>query len=114
LCALAGCALGGCSGSGAGVGLGNGPGSFIVDPGKFDAYHCSDLVTRWKADNAREKELRNLMDRARQAPGGSVIGEITYRPDLESVVTEKKILQQQAAERKCELDTTYQSDQGVR
>jgi hypothetical protein len=107
LCALLGTALGGC-------GLGNGPGSVFVDPGKFDSYHCSDLVARWAQSNAREKELRNLMDKAAEAPGGTVIGTLTYRSDYESVLTEKKMLQQQAAAKNCELVATYQSDQGVR
>lgn len=96
-----------------GCGLGNGPGSLIVDPGKFDSYHCNDLVARWKLNNAKEQELRNLIDRAAQAPGGTVIGTLTYRSDYESVLTEKRIIQQQAAEKNCELTATYQSDQGV-
>ena len=51
LCAVLGCALTGC-------GLGNGPGSVFVDPGKFDGYHCNDLIARWQQDTQREKELR--------------------------------------------------------
>ncbi len=105
--ALAGGTLAGCS-------LGNGPGSLIVDPGKFDSYHCNDLATRWKEANVREKELRNLMDKAAQGPGGGMIGTLTYRSDYESVLTEKRMLQQLAAEKNCDLVATYQSDQGVR
>jgi hypothetical protein len=107
LCAVLGCALTGC-------GLGNGPGSVFVDPGKFDGYHCNDLIARWQQDTQREKELRNLMDRAAQAPGGGAIGQLTYRSDYESMLTEKRMLQQQAAEKKCELVATFQSDQGIR
>jgi len=98
----------------AGCGLGNGPGSFIVDPGKYDGYHCNDLVARWKQLGEREKELRNLMDKAAQSTGGGVIGQVVYRSDYESVLTEQKIVQQRAAERKCELTATYQSDTGIR
>lgn len=98
----------------AGCGLGNGPGSFIVDPGKYDVYHCNDLMARWKLLNDREKELRNLMDKAGQSAGGAVIGAVAYRSDYESVLTEEKMVQKHAAEIKCELTSTYQSDQGVR
>ena len=98
----------------AGCGLGNGPGSFIVDPGKYDGYHCNDLVTRWKMLNGREKELRNLMDKAGQSAGGAVIGAVVYRSDYESVLTEMKMVQQRAVEKKCELTSTYQSDTGIR
>jgi hypothetical protein len=99
--------------SGCGTGLGNGPGSWLVDPGKFEGFHCNDIATRWKADDDREKELRNLMDKAAQAPGGGVIGQLTYRSDYESIQTEKRMLQQQAAEKNCSLTATYQSDQGI-
>jgi hypothetical protein len=97
----------------AGCALSNGPGSFIVDPGKYDGYHCNDLVARWKQLGEREKELRNLMDRAAQSAGGGVIGQVVYRSDYESVLTEQRIVQQRAAERKCELTATYQSDSGI-
>lgn len=103
--ALTGCSV---------TGLNNGVGSVLVDPGKFDSYRCTDLVARWQADTAREKELRALMDKAAQATGGAVIGTLTYRSDYESVLTEKRMLQQQAAAKNCELTATYQSDQGVR
>jgi hypothetical protein len=106
-CALASLALAGC-------GLGNGPGSWIVDPGKYDMYRCNDLVARWKQLLDKEKELRALMDKARGATGGVVIGTIAYRSEYESVLTEEKIVQQQAADKKCELVATYQSDQGIR
>ena len=98
----------------AGCGLGNGPGSFIVDPGKYDAYRCNDLIARWKLLGDREKELRNLMDKAGQTAGGAVIGAVAYRSDYEGVLTEQKIVQQRAAEKNCELTSTYQSDTGIR
>jgi len=98
----------------AGCGLGNGPGSFLVDPGRYEAYHCNDLVTRWKQLADREKELRGLMDRASQTGTGAVIGTITYRSDYESMLTEQKLVQREAAEKKCELTTTFQSDQSIR
>ena len=107
LCAAAGLALAGCGG-------GNGPGSWLVDPGRYEAYHCNDLVTRWKALTDREKELRALMDKASQSGTGAVIGAVAYRTDYESVLTEEKLVQREANEKKCELTTTFQSDQSIR
>jgi hypothetical protein len=109
LCAAAGAgvALAGCGG-------GNGPGSWLVDPGRYEAYHCNDLVTRWKTLTDREKELRALMDKASQSGTGAVIGAVAYRADYESVLTEEKLVQREANEKKCELTTTYQSDQLIR
>jgi hypothetical protein len=107
LCAAAGMTLAGC-------GLGNGPGSFLVDPGRYEAYHCNDLVTRWKQLTDREKELRALMDKASQSGTGAVIGAVAYRSDYEGVLTEEKLVQREAADKKCELTTTFQSDQSIR
>jgi hypothetical protein len=108
LCAAAaGVALAGCGG-------GNGPGSWLVDPGRYEAYHCNDLVTRWKTLTDREKELRALMDKASQSGTGAVIGAVAYRSDYESVLTEEKLVQHEANEKKCELTTTFQSDQSIR
>jgi len=105
--AAAGLALAGCGG-------GNGPGSWLVDPGRYEAYHCNDLVTRWKQLTDREKDLRALMDKASQSGTGAVVGAVAYRSDYEGVLTEEKLVQRQAAEKKCELTTTFQSDQSIR
>jgi hypothetical protein len=107
LCAVAGTTLASC-------GLGNGPGSLLVDPGRYEVYHCNDLVTRWKQLTDREKDLRALMDKASQSGTGAVVGAIAYRGDYEGVLTEEKMVQRQAAEKKCELTTTFQSDQTIR
>ena len=109
LCAAAGAAM-----ALAGCGGGNGPGSWLVDPGRYEAYHCNDLVTRWKTLTDREKELRALMDKASQSGTGAVIGAVAYRSDYESVLTEEKLVQHEANEKKCELTTTFQSDQSIR
>src|SRR5580692_11297870 len=110
LCAAAvaaGMALAGCGG-------GNGPGSWLVDPGRYEAYHCNDLVTRWKALTDREKDLRALMDKASQSATGAVVGAVAYRSDYETVLTEEKLVQREAGDKHCELTTTFQSDQSIR
>ena len=86
----------------------------MVDPGRYEAYHCNDLVTRWKQLTDREKDLRALMDKASQSGTGAVVGAVAYRSDYEGVLTEEKLVQRQAAEKKCELTTTFQSDQSIR
>ena len=86
----------------------------MVDPGRYEAYHCNDLVARWKQLADREKELRALMDKASQSGTGAVIGAVAYRPEYESVLSEEKLVQREAGEKKCELTTTFQSDQLIR
>lgn len=96
-----------------GCGAGGGPGSLLVDPGRYSAYHCNDLAARWKVLVAREKELRDLMERADQGGGGAVIGSLAYRPDYDSVLGEERLLQRTAAEKNC-TTTQFQSDQVIR
>jgi hypothetical protein len=82
---LAGCALG--------------PGQFSVDPDHYEFYHCNDLVKDLKTLEARESELRSLMARASEGGGGAVIGELSYRVDYETVLTQEKMLKRVAAEK---------------
>jgi len=105
---LAVLALGGCGSSEDGVG------TFVVDPAHYSLYACKDLIARLKVLRTRERDLRNLMDRANDGGGGAVIGTLAYRTDYETVLGEQKVLQRTAAEKKCDLVPIYQSDQTIR
>jgi hypothetical protein len=107
ICAIAAIALSGCGSS-------NGPGQLLVAPGTYDAYHCKDLVQQWDQLNKRETELQANMSRASQGGGGTVIGAMAYGTDYQTVLTQKKMVQQQAAVKNCELVKSFQSDQTVR
>ncbi len=101
------CALAGC-------GLENGPGSILVDPGHYSVFHSNDLATQMKTLSAKEKELRALMDKASEGGGGTVIGALADRPDYEAVLTQERLVQREAAEKKCEIAPNFQSDQTIR
>jgi hypothetical protein len=110
VCLLSVGALTGCSFS-------DGVGPYIVDPGRYSVYHCKDLVDRLKVLLAREKELRDLTDRASDGGGGAVIGTLSYRADYEKTLGEEKVLRRTAANKKCELETphpSFESDQTIR
>ena len=100
--------IGGCGGDGAGV--------MFVDPAHYNFYRCEDLATRRKALIARETELRGLMEKAGESPGGSVIGSFAYRSDYDTVIAEEKLIQRNAAEKNCSFasPTQFQSDQSIR
>jgi hypothetical protein len=107
---LATAMLGGC-------GLSDGVGSLIVDPARYDGLHCKDLVAQWNGLVAREKQLRNLIDKAAEGGGGTVIGAFAYRSDYQTVLEQEKVLQRTAAAQKCQLvptPPTFTSDQGIR
>jgi hypothetical protein len=106
---LAAGALAGCGISEGGIG------TLGVDPGKYALYHCNDLLTRRDALVAKQKELRDLMDKASEGTGGAVIGALAYRTDYETALSEEKLLRRVAAEKKCDLGPpVYQSDQTIR
>ncbi len=110
---LAAGALGGCGVSEQGIGI------LTLDPGRYVLYHCNDLVDRLKNLINREKELRNLMDKASESTGGALIGALSYRTEYETVLSDQKLVRRVAAEKKCDLGPlgpprTYQSDQTIR
>jgi len=92
----------------------DGAGALFVDPGRYMLYHCDDLAARRKVLQARENELRGLIERAGESPGGAVIGSFAYRSDYDSVLAEEKLLQRNAAEKNCSFASPLQSDQTIR
>src|SRR5215469_17532141 len=96
-----------------GCGLSDGAGAIFVDPGRYALYHCDDLAARRKVLLARENELRGLIERAGESPGGAVIGSFAYRSDYDTVLAEQKLLQRAAAEKNCSA-SPLQSDQTIR
>ena len=99
-----------------GCALNEGPGQLAVDPGRYEFYHCGDLATRLTVLQARETELRTLMAKAGEGGSGALVGALAYRADYETVLSEEKLLQRTAAEKKCEVGPppAFQSDQTVR
>ena len=90
------------------------PGMLTVDPGRYAAYHCNDLAKRWGELLKREKDLRALMDKANDSQGGAVIGSLAYRTAYDNALGEQRLVQREAAEKKCELaPASYQSDQSI-
>jgi hypothetical protein len=99
----------------AGCALSEDPGQFGVDPGRYELYHCNDLAAQLKSLQARENELRSLMAKASEGGGGAVISALSYRADYETVLSQERLLQRTAAEKKCEVaPPAVPSDQTVR
>jgi len=113
ICAFAFAALPGCS-------FDQGVGPYLVDPGRYSAYHCRDFGGELTNLIAHEKELRDLMARASDSGGGVVIGQLSYRTEYEKTVANENVLRRTAASKKCDLPApqtqpaTFQSDQTIR
>jgi hypothetical protein len=94
--------------------LGGGAGSLLVDPSRYAIYHCNDLAAESITLAKREKELRDLMDKASEGGGGTVIGTLAYRGDLETVLQKEKVVKRLGVEQKCPFVAVYGSDQTIR
>jgi len=89
--------------------------TYLVDPGRYSAYHCKQLTDRLKELQTRERELLNLTDKASEGGGGALIGGMSYRVQYEKAVGEEKVLRQTAAEKKCAIEgPVLESDQVIR
>ena len=93
--ALLAASLGGCSTS-----L-NVVGDPFVAPAKFQFLRCEDIAKRLIASEARERELRGLMDRASTDAGGSAVNLLVYQPDYQTVQSELRQLHEAAVEKQC-------------
>jgi hypothetical protein len=93
--ALLAVSLGGCSTS-----L-NVVGDPFVAPAKFQFLRCEDIAKRLVATEARERELRGLMDRASTDTGGSAVNLLVYQPDYQTVQSELRQLREAAVEKQC-------------
>ena len=88
--------------------------TYLVDPGHYSAYHCNQLVDRLKELQTHETDLRNLIDKASEGGGGTLIGGMSYRANYEKAVGEEKVLRRTAAEKKCALEPApSESDQVI-
>ena len=97
--------------------LPQGAGTILIDPGRYSAYHCNELIDQWKLLVARERELHGLMDKANAGGGsetGALIGSVAYRPEYEAVLSNEKLLQRTASEKNCPFMSEFQSDRTIR
>ncbi len=83
-------------------------------PGKFRLYDCALLDEKGREFTKREKELTDLMERARQGTGGEVAVALAYQSEYNAVKGDLRELEMTAADRKCVLKYRTVSDRAVR
>jgi hypothetical protein len=57
------------------------PFTVFADPGKYEWYSCDQLVPQRKLWESKEKDLKLLMEKAKQSTGGSAISVVAYQGD---------------------------------
>jgi hypothetical protein len=100
----------------AGCATGDGIGAFIVDPAQYAAYHCKDLVAAEAGLKKRQKDLRDLMDKAGSG-FGTVVSAMAYRDQYIQVLQQEKLVRRAQAQQKClpppAVRPVYRSDQMI-
>jgi hypothetical protein len=76
-----------------------------MTPAKFQFLRCEDIAKRLVATQAREQELRGLMDRASAGTGGTAVNMLVYQPDYRTVQSELRQLHETAMEKQCPDET---------
>jgi hypothetical protein len=89
LCAL----LTGCASS-------DGP-YFFADAGKYQFHNCEQLATVSKQKHDRQRELKELIDKAEQAAGGQIVSALAYRTDYVAVNEELQVIDSTLREKNC-------------
>lgn len=85
----------------------------VTRPGKFRLYNCDQLDKRGAEVLKRERELADLMQRARQAPGGEVAIAIAYQNEYNIALGDLREIELTAAERNCALKYRSVSERAV-
>ncbi|MBO0753117.1 MAG: hypothetical protein J2P53_13450 [Bradyrhizobiaceae bacterium] len=90
----------------------NAVGDPFVAPKKFAFLRCQDIASRLVESNAREQELRTLMDRSSAGVGGSTVNLFVYQPEYQTVTSDIRQLKDTAAEKNCPPAEAPKADAG--
>jgi hypothetical protein len=71
-------------------------------PGNFDYYSCTDITNTTKSTLKRQQELQELIDRAEQDTGGTLVAAAAYRTEYFKTRGDLKQLEEAARNKKCE------------
>src|SRR3982750_113794 len=58
---------------------------FFADAGKYQFHSCEQLAAVSKQKHDRQRELKELIDKAEQGAGGQIVSVLAYRSDYVSV-----------------------------
>ena len=77
--------------------------ALMVSPGKYDFYKCEQIARQGKENAERARELKGLMEKSGQGPGGQVANALAYRNEYLTTVGELRQLETVAISKKCEM-----------
>jgi hypothetical protein len=81
---------------------------------KFEDASCEDLARQRENWSARKEELKLLMDRADQNPGGAVVNLVSYKGEYVSASEELKMIEIAARDKNCTSAERWDSNSAIR
>ncbi|HEV3371205.1 MAG TPA: hypothetical protein VG145_01570 [Xanthobacteraceae bacterium] len=88
--------------------------SIFADPGKYQYYTCAQIAGEQKNWMQRQRDLKVLIDKADQSPGGAAVGFIAYKADYVAATEELEQIHSAARSKKCEGEETWGSNTVIR
>jgi hypothetical protein len=86
----------------------------FADHGRYEFFNCEQLVVQRVAGKARERELKQLMDRADRSTGGTLVNAIAYKGDYVAVTEELQVIDMTLRVKKCPTPENWGSSSAVR
>jgi hypothetical protein len=74
---------------------------FFADAGKYQFHSCEQLAVASKQKHDRQRELKELIDKAEQAAGGQIVSVLAYRSDYVAVNEELQVIDSAVREKNC-------------
>jgi len=74
---------------------------FFADAGKYQFHSCEQLASASKQRRARQRELKELIDKAEQAAGGQIVSVLAYRSDYVAVNEEIQVIDSTVRDKNC-------------
>ena len=69
--------------------------------GKYDFLDCPSIATRIRSTTARERQLVELMSRAKESTTGAIVNAMAYQDDLNTARANLRELKKAAEAKKC-------------
>ena len=86
------------------------PFTAFADPGQYEFLNCEQLAAQRTARQAREQELKLLMDKAEQSTGGAFVNLIAYKSDYITAQEDLKVIEATAHVKKCSTPENWRSN----
>jgi hypothetical protein len=93
---------------------GNSSLTLFADPGKYQYSSCEYLAQQRETLSTRERELKQLMDRAEQGTGGAIVNVLAYKGDYVAATEELKLLESAARSKNCPSPENWGSNSAIR